>query len=55
VVATFLAMLELIRLEQIKIDQEDNFGDIVITEGDGLTEFDPMKTDTLTEPAPVAE
>jgi segregation and condensation protein A len=55
VVATFLAMLELIRLEQIKIDQEDNFGDIVITEGDGLTEFDPMKTDTLTEPAPVTE
>ena len=55
VVATFLAMPELIRLEQIKIDQEDNFGDIVITEGDGLTEFDPMKTDTLTEPAPVAE
>ena len=55
VVATFLAMLELIRLEQIKIDQEDNFGDIVITEGDGLAEFDPMKTDTLTEPAPVAE
>jgi len=55
VVATFLAMLELIRLEQIKINQEDNFGDIVITEGDGLAEFDPMKTDTLTEPAPVAE
>ncbi|MDG2213695.1 MAG: segregation/condensation protein A [Verrucomicrobiota bacterium] len=55
VVATFLAMLELIRMEQIKINQEDNFGDIVITEGDGLAEFDPMKTDTLTEPAPVAE
>jgi segregation and condensation protein A len=55
VVATFLAMLELIRLEQIKIDQEDNFGDIVITEGDGLAELDPMKTDTLTEPEPVTE
>ena len=55
VVATFLAMLELIRLEQIKIDQEDNFGDIVITEGAGQDEFDPMETDNLTEPEPVTE
>ena len=55
VVATFLAMLELIRLEQIKIDQEDNFGDIVITEGVGQDEFDPMETDNLTEPEPVTE
>ena len=55
VVATFLAMLELIRLEQIKIDQEDNFGDIVITEGAGQDEFDPMETDNSTEPEPVTE
>ena len=55
VVATFLAMLELIRLEQIKIDQEDNFGDIVITKGVGQDEFDPMGTDNLTEPEPVTE
>ena len=55
VVATFLAMLELIRLEQIKIDQEDNFGDIVITKGAGQDEFDPMETDNLTEPEPVTE
>ena len=55
VVATFLAMLELIRLEQIKIDQEDNFGDIVITEGAGQEEFDSMETDNLTEPEPVTE
>ena len=55
VVATFLAMLELIRLEQIKIDQEDNFGDIVITEGAGQDEFDPMEADNSTEPEPVTE
>ncbi len=55
VVATFLAMLELIRLEQIKIDQEDNFGDIVVTKGAGQDEFDPMETDNLTEPEPVIE
>ena len=55
VVATFLAMLELIRLEQIKIDQEDNFGDIVVTKGAGQDEFDPMETDNLTEPEPVTE
>ena len=55
VVATFLAMLELIRLEQIKINQEDNFGDIVITEGAGQDEFDPIETDNSTEPEPVTE
>ena len=35
VVATFLAMLELIRLRQIKITQGDAFGEIMITEGEG--------------------
>ena len=55
VVATFLALLELIRLKHIKIDQEDSFGDIVITEGDGRDEFDPMETDNLTEPEPVTD
>jgi len=34
-VATFLAMLELIRLRQIKITQGDAFGEIMITEGEG--------------------
>ena len=55
VVATFLALLELIRLKHIKIDQEDSFGDIVIAEGDGRDEFDPMETDNLTEPEPVTD
>ena len=35
VVATFLAMLELIRLRQIKITQDDAFSEIMITEGEG--------------------
>ncbi|SVD14240.1 uncharacterized protein METZ01_LOCUS367094, partial [marine metagenome] len=35
VVATFLAMLEMIRLRQIIITQDDAFGEIMISEGDG--------------------
>ena len=35
VVATFLAMLEMIRLRQIKITQDDAFGEIMISEGEG--------------------
>jgi len=38
VVATFLAMLELIRLRQIKITQGDQFGEIIINEGEGEDE-----------------
>jgi chromatin segregation and condensation protein Rec8/ScpA/Scc1 (kleisin family) len=34
-VATFLAMLELIRLRQIKITQSDAFSEIMISEGEG--------------------
>ncbi len=54
VVATFLAMLELIRLRQIKITQGDAFGEILITEGegdDGLETAPPL-TET---PEPISD
>ena len=41
VVATFLAMLEMIRLAQIQISQADAFGDITITPGEGEPEPEP--------------
>ena len=41
VVATFLAMLEMIRLAQIQISQADAFGDITITPGKGEPEPEP--------------
>ncbi|MBC8326206.1 MAG: segregation/condensation protein A [Verrucomicrobia subdivision 3 bacterium] len=47
VVATFLAMLELIRLRQIKITQGDAFGEIIITEGKGDNGLEA--TEPLTE------
>ena len=53
VVATFLALLEMIRLKQLKIEQAENFGDIMITEGDGQDEFDPVQPEDHTAPAPV--
>ena len=49
VVATFLAMLEMIRLRQIKITQDDAFGEIMISEGegdDGLEASAPWAEDT---------
>jgi segregation and condensation protein A len=52
VVATFLAMLEMIRLRQIIITQADAFGEIMISEGDGddgLEASAPWAEDT--EPA----
>jgi segregation and condensation protein A len=52
VVATFLAMLEMIRLRQIIITQDDAFGEIMISEGegdDGLEASAPWAEDT--EPA----
>ena len=55
VVATFLALLEMIRLKQLKIEQAENFGDIMITEGDGQDEFDPVQPEDHTAPAPVAD
>ena len=53
VVATFLALLEMIRLKQLKIEQAENFGDIMIAEGDGQDEFDPVQPEDHTAPAPV--
>ena len=41
VVATFLAMLELIRLRQIKITQPDTFGEIQISRGEGEAALEP--------------
>ena len=41
VVATFLAMLELIRLRQIIITQEDTFGEIRISRGEGEAALEP--------------
>ena len=41
VVATFLAMLELIRLRQIKITQPDTFGEIRISRGEGEAALEP--------------
>ena len=55
VVATFLALLEMIRLKQLKIEQAENFGDIMIAEGDGQDEFDPVQPEDHTAPAPVAD
>ena len=55
VVATFLALLEMIRLKQLKIEQAENFGDIMITEGDGQDKFDPVQPEDHTAPAPVAD
>ena len=55
VVATFLALLEMIRLKQLKIEQAENFGDIMIAEGDGQDEFDPVQPEDQTAPAPVAD
>ena len=49
VVATFLAMLEMIRLRQIIITQADAFGEIMISEGegdDGLEASAPRAEDT---------
>ena len=54
-VATFLALLEMIRLKQLKIEQAENFGDIMITEGDGQDEFDPVQPEDHTAPAPVTD
>ena len=41
VVATFLAMLEMIRLRQIKITQAENFGEIQISCGEGEPALEP--------------
>ena len=52
VVATFLAMLEMIRLRQIVITQDDVFSEIMISEGvgeDGLEASAPWAKDS--EPA----
>lgn len=55
IVATFLALLELIRLKQLKIEQETSFGEIMISEGDGEDEFDPSTANTSNTPAVVTD
>ena len=55
VVATFLALLEMIRLKQLKIEQAENFGDIMITQGEGQDEFDPAQPVDETAAAPMAD
>ena len=55
VVATFLAMLELIRLRHIKITQGDAFGEILITEGEGEGDDSPEAMPTTDSPEPVSD
>jgi len=55
VVVTFMALLELIRLKQLKIEQETSFGEIMVSEGDGEDEFDSPNSKTSNHPEIVAD
>ena len=52
IACTFLALLELIRLCQVRAVQEDTFGEIVIEQAEGLVEMVPPLVEEATVAAP---